>query len=83
MGCGFREKSDLTSPKGWNTLAFDKDSFINFEGQKVRREMVPENYSENLSYANPNETRKEFLVDRTRPRASSSPPVASNFYFTN
>jgi hypothetical protein len=62
---------------------FDKDSFIDFEGIKVRRTLVPENYSKDNQYAPADfgKSQTNLLVKLDRPRASAQPPQPYNIYF--
>lgn len=62
---------------------FDKDSFINFRGTKVRRNLVPSNYTEHNDHANFHDSSMHFLVNQDKPRELITAPVAYNFYFAN
>jgi hypothetical protein len=64
---------------------FDKDSFIDYQGFKVRRELVPSNYTDDdqLSNADFDKNPIGFFVKKDRPRDSSEPPQPHNYYFSN
>ena len=64
------------------TEDFCKDSFIDFEGFKVRRELVPENYSKHAYMdANFDKNQLHLVIKKDRPRLSSNPPQPVNIYF--
>lgn len=57
-----------------------RDTFINFEGDKVRRELVPENYSKNMDYGNAKFVTNQMYINKKNPRLSMYAPVPSNEY---
>jgi hypothetical protein len=61
---------------------FNSDSFIDFEGWKVRRELIPSNYS-NKNYADADFDRNQLhlAIKKDRPQASAYPPQPHNVYF--
>ncbi len=75
---------------------FDSDSFINYQGFKVRRELIPSNYAtrtdkydrsgrsgrSEYSVADFGSDRAHWLIKKNRPRASSQPPEPLNYYFS-
>ena len=71
-------------PKFTFDLGFDQDSFIDYQGFKVRRELVPSDYTKGMEYgnANFNPAQPDVMVRKDRPRASAEPPQAHNYYFS-
>ena len=70
---------------------FDSDSFISYQGFKVRRDLIPSNYnsaSSGAEYARadfgsgPDPDNSVWLINKMRPRESSVPPEPRNFYFS-
>lgn len=62
---------------------FNKDSFIDYQGNKVRRELVPMNYFMNDQYADADFERNQLhlAIKKDRPRQSAQPPQPYNVYF--
>jgi hypothetical protein len=56
----------------WHKENFDKDNFIEVQGNKVRRELVPSNYVD-INYASPNFIESDM--------SEHIAPQAFNFYF--
>jgi hypothetical protein len=60
---------------------YDHDSFIEYDNHKVRRELVPSNYTK-YNYAAPADFgRMHFIVKKDRPQASAYAPEPYNYYF--
>lgn len=90
LGCEFREKAPVsltTCGTGHGTTLpyddFNTDSFIEYEAQKVRRNMVPYNYWIEQSFADAKFDRNQLhlAIKKDRPRASAVPPKPQNYYF--
>ena len=67
-----------------NIEDFDTDHYIFFDGKRVRRELVPYNYTDNPHFADADfdqRTQNYILVNPARERRSSVPPWPSNVYF--
>jgi hypothetical protein len=62
---------------------FNHDSFIDFGGRKVRRELVPANYNKEWQYADADFDRNQLhlAIKKDRPQASAVPPQPHNVYF--
>jgi hypothetical protein len=62
---------------------FNKDSFLDYGGVKVRRELVPRNYTENTFYADADFERNQLhlAIKKDRPQQSAAPPQPHNIYF--
>lgn len=73
----------MLKPKFDFNLGFDKDSFIDYQGFKVRRDLVPSDYTKwmDLGNAEFNPEQPNVIVRKDRPRASAEPPQPSNYYF--
>jgi len=70
----------------WQTdKANHPDSFIDYQGYKVRRSLLASNYAsdDNMSPAAFDVIRKPWLIKKDRPRASSAAPEAWNYHFDN
>ena len=69
---------------------FDSDSFISYQGFKVRRDLIPSNYNSADSGAmqakadfgsGPDPDDSTWLINKMRPKESSKPPKPMNWYF--
>jgi len=86
MGCSVKTYSDphgeyfkkcgIQGPEN-----VDLDSFINFDGDKVRRELIPSNYYKHLDLGNADFKTEHILVNRENPRLSAQPFQPSNIYY--
>ena len=90
LGCDFREPAPKSKTSCGSVLMtagsvedFSRDTFIEYEGQKVRRNLVPANYSEEQSFADAKFDRNQLhlAIKKDRPRASAQPPQPHNIYF--
>lgn len=65
---------------------FDSDSFISYQGFKVRRNLIPSNYNDS-DYAKadfgstPDPDNSTWIINKLRPKESSDPPKPRNWYF--
>jgi len=57
-----------------------RGTFIDFQGDKVRRELVPENYSKNMDYGNAKFVTNQMYINKKNPRQSMYAPVPVNEY---
>lgn len=87
MICG-KPDYDPNSPESARRLggqepSTDFDSFINYQGFKVRRELTPSNYinTDQYSIADFDKVKEVWLIKKDRPKASSRPPEAHNYHF--
>lgn len=91
MGCNFKEPAPISktacgTSHGSNLPIindFNRDTFIEYDGQKIRRDLIPANYSIDQSYADAKFDRNQLhlVVKKDRPRASAQPPQPHNIYF--
>lgn len=81
----FSGKSDyvpkIRKPNINANIDFDADSFIGYEGFKVRRDLVPSNYTIGNDYGNADLSQRDFSILIDRPMASINPPEPRNYYF--
>ena len=80
---GQKKTCGLSTSKLSKNENFNKDSFIDYHGLKVRRELVPSNYNKNNMYADADFDRNQLhlCVRKNRPRESAYPPQPHNIYF--
>jgi len=85
MGCCYKTFHKQPAPKGplCQSLIrdYDKDSFIDFDQDKVRRELVGANYSDHLDYGSSIFGDSHMFINLFNPKLSSLPPEPFNFEF--
>lgn len=72
---------EIRKPDINTNIDFDTDSFISYEGFKVRRELVPSNYVDGSKYGNIDLNENDRIIIKNRPKASILPPAPHNYYF--
>lgn len=60
---------------------FDSDSFIDYIGYKVRRDLVPSNYADHMLYGRADFKTDQILINKMRPKESLVAPQPHNYYF--
>lgn len=88
MGCSMKNDSIGLSWKCCdnNKIQCNKDglrSYIKYDGDTLRRKMIPSNYSDHPEYADADFTKNmlHILVRPDRPKTASSPPQPYNIYY--
>jgi len=75
----YREKNFKQSGQ-FDQIIVPENTFINFEGDKVRRELVPENYSQNMDYGSAKFKTNQMYINKKNPRWSMYAPEPFNTY---
>ena len=88
LGCSVRTypnnpeyvAKNAKTPGKFRQSVIPRGTFIDFEGDKVRRELVPENYSKNMDYGHAQFVTNQMYINKKNPRLSMYAPVPVNEY---
>ena len=91
LGCSVRTypntpeyiAENAKTPGKFRQSVIPRGSFIDFQGDKVRRELVPENYSRDLDYSDANFKTNHMYINKKNPRLSMYAPVPMNEFVQN
>jgi len=83
MICGKPDYEPEAPRLGGQQVRTDSDSFISYQGFKVRRELTPSNYvdTDQYSIADFDKVKEVWMIKKDRPKASSAPPEPQNYHF--
>lgn len=84
MGCCFKtyDGSTVKKPCFSRKEVYDEDSFINYNDDNLRREVLGSNYADDLDIGSSMFGNSRMFINLSNPKISSQPPSSSNWKFS-